>query len=158
MSSKLGQEVRRRSQTHQACFLIIPVVLRDGVSRISAFIRDALILEFQLQARFRNAAQAPHFLWSSFGWGLSLSSPECNSGYFPTSMETQGIGQQVRLSVFFSWVGTCRPRYDFFIFSFLYVCQLWHSASLVGAIGTKSRSCGPIQPLYGKAPHMLSAP
>ena len=58
MASKLGQEVRRRSQTHQACFLIIPVVLRNGVSRISAFIRDALILEFQLQARFRNAGTA----------------------------------------------------------------------------------------------------
>ena len=58
MASKLGQEVRRRSQTHQACFLIIPVVLRNGVSRISAFIRDALILELQLQARFRNAGTA----------------------------------------------------------------------------------------------------
>ena len=42
----------------QACFLIIPVVLRNGVSRISAFIRDALILELQLQARFRNAGTA----------------------------------------------------------------------------------------------------
>ena len=58
----------------------------------------------------------------------------------------------------FFQLGRHRPRYDFFIFSFLYVCQLWHSASLVEAIGTKSRSCGPIQPLYGKAPHMLSAP
>ena len=58
MASKLGQEVRRRSQTHQACFLIIPVVLRNGVSPISAFIRDALILELQLQARFWNAGTA----------------------------------------------------------------------------------------------------
>ena len=63
-------------------------------------------------------SQAPHFLWSSFGWGLSLSSPECNSGYFPTSMETQGIGQQVRLSVFFSWVGTGRGT----IFLFFRFC------------------------------------
>ena len=58
MASKLGQEVRRRSQAHQACFLIIPVVLRNGVSCISAFIRDAFILELQLQARFRNAGTA----------------------------------------------------------------------------------------------------
>ena len=38
--------------------MIIQVVLRNGVSRISAFIRDALILELQLQARFRNAGTA----------------------------------------------------------------------------------------------------
>ena len=55
MVSKLGYEVLRRVQTHQTCLLIISVVLRNGVSRIPALIRDALISVFQLQARVRTA-------------------------------------------------------------------------------------------------------
>ena len=58
MVLKLGYKVLRRLQTHQTCLLIIPVVLRNGGSRIPSLIRDALISVFQLQARVRTAGTA----------------------------------------------------------------------------------------------------